>query len=132
MLFRSHDRYFVERVCDNVYALDEDGGIRHLPGGVDQYLEQRRSVAEMQPSRPQARTAVSVGAALRAARKDVQRLERDLTRLGEQDAVLQEEMASHATDYTRLRELNARRAELASERERIEEAWLGASALLEA
>ena len=128
----SHDRYFVERVCDNVYALDEDGGIRHLPGGVDQYLEQRRSVAEMQPSRPQARTAVSVGAALRAARKDVQRLERDLTRLGEQDAVLQEEMASHATDYTRLRELNARRAELASERERIEEAWLGASALLEA
>ena len=37
----SHDRYFVERVCDNVYALTGDGGIRHLPGGIEQYLELR-------------------------------------------------------------------------------------------
>ena len=29
----SHDRYFVERVCDNVYCLTGDGGIRHLPAG---------------------------------------------------------------------------------------------------
>ncbi|MFA9272607.1 MAG: ABC-F family ATP-binding cassette domain-containing protein, partial [Baekduiaceae bacterium] len=28
----SHDRYFVERVCDDVYALGTDGGLRHLPG----------------------------------------------------------------------------------------------------
>ena len=28
----SHDRYFVERVCDNVYALTGDGELRHLPG----------------------------------------------------------------------------------------------------
>ncbi len=34
----SHDRYFVERVADNVFAIDAIGGIRHLPGGVDQYL----------------------------------------------------------------------------------------------
>ena len=39
----SHDRYFVERVCDNVYALPGDGGIRHLPGGIEQYLELRRA-----------------------------------------------------------------------------------------
>src|SRR3954447_4862795 len=38
----SHDRYFVERVCDNVYALTGDGGLRHLPGGIEQYLELRR------------------------------------------------------------------------------------------
>ena len=36
----SHDRYFVERVCDDVFALDRrDGGMRHLPGGIEQYLE---------------------------------------------------------------------------------------------
>ena len=34
----SHDRYFIERVADNVFALDAIGGIRHLPGGIDQYL----------------------------------------------------------------------------------------------
>ena len=42
----SHDRYFVERVCDNVYALDPDGTIQHLPGGIDQYVDQRRQAAE--------------------------------------------------------------------------------------
>ncbi|MGC9221165.1 MAG: ABC-F family ATP-binding cassette domain-containing protein [Solirubrobacteraceae bacterium] len=36
----SHDRYFIERVTDSVYAVDRAGGIRHLPGGVDQYLTQ--------------------------------------------------------------------------------------------
>src|SRR5204863_7179027 len=35
----SHDRFFVERVCDDVYGLIGDGGIRHLPGGVDTYLQ---------------------------------------------------------------------------------------------
>jgi ATP-binding cassette subfamily F protein uup len=29
----SHDRYFVERACDDVHALMGDGGLRHLPGG---------------------------------------------------------------------------------------------------
>ena len=39
----SHDRYFVERVCDNVYGLMGDGRVRHLPGGIDQYLELRHT-----------------------------------------------------------------------------------------
>ncbi|HEY2440630.1 MAG TPA: ABC-F family ATP-binding cassette domain-containing protein, partial [Solirubrobacteraceae bacterium] len=37
----SHDRYFVERVCDDVFALPGDGSLRHLPGGIEQYLELR-------------------------------------------------------------------------------------------
>src|SRR6185437_12170888 len=40
----THDRYFVERVCDDVHALSADGEIRHLPGGIEQYIEQRRAV----------------------------------------------------------------------------------------
>ena len=42
MVVVSHDRYFVERVCDNVYALGDDGEIRHLPGGIDQYVRSAR------------------------------------------------------------------------------------------
>nr|MBA3327574.1 ABC-F family ATP-binding cassette domain-containing protein [Solirubrobacterales bacterium] len=42
----SHDRYFVERVCDDVHALTGDGTIRHLPGGVEQYVELRRAACE--------------------------------------------------------------------------------------
>ena len=46
----SHDRYFVERVCDDVHALDGDGGIRHLPGGIDQYVQSRRSAGTAPPA----------------------------------------------------------------------------------
>ncbi|MGN6576738.1 MAG: ABC-F family ATP-binding cassette domain-containing protein [Nocardioides sp.] len=37
----SHDRYFLERVCDSVWALLDDGQISMLPRGVDEYLERR-------------------------------------------------------------------------------------------
>ncbi|MGA9875803.1 MAG: ABC-F family ATP-binding cassette domain-containing protein [Solirubrobacteraceae bacterium] len=104
----SHDRYFVERVCDNVYALASAGGIRHLPGGIDQYLQERHEVEQSQPAgagspvgsgsdanapsetRP-GRSAessgqapnegLSPGAAVRAARKHTQRSEREVKRL---------------------------------------------------
>ncbi|HEY0774218.1 MAG TPA: ABC-F family ATP-binding cassette domain-containing protein, partial [Nocardioidaceae bacterium] len=39
----SHDRYFLERVCDNVWALLGDGTVKMLPRGVDEYLERRRA-----------------------------------------------------------------------------------------
>ncbi|MDH3959546.1 MAG: ATP-binding cassette domain-containing protein, partial [Actinomycetota bacterium] len=41
----SHDRYFLERTCDDLYALLGDGRLRHLPRGVEQYLELRSSAS---------------------------------------------------------------------------------------
>ena len=38
----SHDRYFLERVTDSVWALMGDGQISMLPNGVDQYLAARK------------------------------------------------------------------------------------------
>ncbi len=40
----THDRYFLERVSDMVYAIMGDGTVRHLPRGVDQYLEELEPV----------------------------------------------------------------------------------------
>jgi ATP-binding cassette subfamily F protein uup len=47
----SHDRYFIERVCDDVYGLLGDGGLRHLPGGVEQYLALRAPAPAEPPAR---------------------------------------------------------------------------------
>ncbi len=41
----SHDRYFLERTCDDLYALLGDGRLRHLPRGVEEYLERRSSAS---------------------------------------------------------------------------------------
>jgi ABC transport system ATP-binding/permease protein len=129
----SHDRYFIERVCDDVHGLMGDGGIRHLPGGVDQYVALRAeaSAPTPAPGRPRDASPPS-GAVLRAARKEVQRLERELDRLADREGALHEEMAVHATDHERLRELTGRLGELAAQRQELEGAWLEASELLEA
>ena len=48
----SHDRWFLERVCDVMWALPGDGTLRHLPGGVDDYLALRRAMPAVVVSRP--------------------------------------------------------------------------------
>ncbi len=127
----SHDRYFVERVCDDVHALMGDGGIRHLPGGIDQYVELRRRSGAPPPIRTPGPSGEPVGRTLREARKDVQRIERALERSREREGALHEEMAANASDHERLSELNALLRSLATERDELESAWLEASEILE-
>jgi ATP-binding cassette subfamily F protein uup len=59
----SHDRYFVERVCDNVYALTTAGAIRHLPGGIDQYLQERGDAELPRPAGTESPAREDSGAA---------------------------------------------------------------------
>jgi ATP-binding cassette subfamily F protein uup len=129
----SHDRYFVERVCDNVYALTGDGAIRHMPGGIEQYVESRAAAAggNATHSTTRAPAAPPSGAAQRAARKEVQRLERALEKLETRETELHADMAASATDHARLRDLNEQLAALIAEREQLESAWLETSAALE-
>ena len=135
----SHDRYFVERVCDDVYALSEDGSVRHLPGGIEQYLAERHALAsaaaeagrETRARATAEATAPPPGAVLRAARKEVARLERALEKLADREARLHEDMAASATDHARLRELNDELAALQAEQDELEHAWLEQSAVVE-
>jgi ATP-binding cassette subfamily F protein uup len=139
----SHDRYFVERVCDDVYAID-DGSVRHLPGGIEQYLAERAAAdgpdqAPAAPSSETEHTSPKPGAAARAARKDTQRatreakrLEREIDRLNERERALQEEMAANPTDHARLSELQEELRRLATAREELESSWLATAESLEA
>jgi ATP-binding cassette subfamily F protein uup len=140
----SHDRYFVERVCDDVYALTAAGGLRHLPGGIEQYVEQLHAGGERdatdtpQTARASQRQSASPGAELRAARKEAQRFERELARLereiersGERETALHEQMAEHATNHSRLAELQSELELLLAEREALETTWLETSQTLE-
>jgi len=139
----SHDRWFVERVCDDVHALDGGGGIRHLPGGIEQYVAEWRAATEAsQAARPARATRAAdgggdaaparpSGGAVREARKELGRLERALDRLGERETRLHEEMAEAATDHVRLAELTAELRALAAERDDVEAAWLEAAAVVE-
>jgi ATP-binding cassette subfamily F protein uup len=134
----SHDRYFVERVCDNVHALTAAGGICHLPGGIDQYLTERSGVEQPPPVSLPQKEGLSRGAAVRMARKDTQRSEREIERLEraverlvERERALHEQMEASATNHSRLAELQAELEQLVAEREQLETSWLETSESLE-
>ena len=144
----SHDRFFLERVTDDLFALLGDGRLRHLPGGVDEYLERRRVATEgtttltrARPDAPRralvtdettespARAALSGGKAYNA-RKELARLERRIEKLRIEEGKLHDAMAEFSTDFEAVAELDQKLRAVASERASLEETWLTQAELL--
>ncbi|WP_275464325.1 ABC-F family ATP-binding cassette domain-containing protein [Streptomyces noursei] len=127
MIVISHDRYFVERTTDRVFALLGDAALRMLPRGLDEYLERRRQVIEAAtptPAQPAAAAPKKPAAVNRAAQKELQRIERQLDKIGEKEAALHGQMAEHATDFEKIAGLDAQLRELGAQREELEMRWL--------
>jgi len=124
----SHDRYLIERVTDSVVALLDDGRLSALPGGVEEYLARRGGPVREQPART---ATVSTAPDVRAARKEVTRLERRLSRLDSDEERLLAELAEHATDYERVGALDADLRRLRERRSETEDAWLYAAEVTE-
>ena len=145
----SHDRYLLERVTDNQYALMGDGKLRHLTGGVDQYLSLRAaSLSASSNNHPTSAGASEQvvappagdgspakptlgGAQLRDAQKNLARIERALEKTSQEESVLHQEMAVHdQNDYAGLAALVERQSKLNEKRENLELEWLETSELL--
>ncbi|WP_374459420.1 ABC-F family ATP-binding cassette domain-containing protein [Microbacterium sp.] len=131
LLVVSHDRYFLERVTDQQYAIlpgpDGAGRLRHLPGGVDEYLRLRQRV-ESAPATSTAASAPAAsgldGAALRAAQKEAAALERRIQKLTQQVDAAKHALADHdQSDYAglgeRMKAITAQEAEI----EELELRW---------
>jgi ABC transport system ATP-binding/permease protein len=138
----SHDRYFLERTCDDLFALLGDGSLRHLPSGVGQYLELRArgprsrvttnhgvGSAE-QPPGPSHREALT-GADAHSGRKELARIEQRLERAGRERVQLQERMLAAQSDHAELSRLAAAEKELSALCQQIESRWLELAELLE-
>lgn len=143
LLVVSHDRYLMERVTDQQYAVI-DGSFRHLPGGVDEYLAlsaagaggsaagsaQARAASSAQASAEPDTPKVS-GAELRAAQKESGAIERRLTKLTAEQEKLSEQMSAHdASDYAGLAALGEQQQALQDEIDELEMRWLELSELL--
>ena len=70
-------------------------------------------------------------AAERAAKKELDRLDRQIARAGEREAKLHAELAANATDYAKLTELGAQLAAVEAEKSDLEERWLEVAGSLE-
>jgi ATPase subunit of ABC transporter with duplicated ATPase domains len=141
LLVVSHDRYLIERVTDNQYAVT-DGAFRHLPGGVDQYLQLRKkqvsggstgsngSPTEASGSGQKGKLAVG-GAELRNAQKELASTGRKVVKAQDRIKALHESLASHdQSDYSGLGVLSSELDQLEDTVVGLETRWLELSELI--
>jgi ABC transport system ATP-binding/permease protein len=128
----SHDRYLLERVTDQQYAI-LDGTLRHLPGGVDEYLRlAATSAGGSQPARAAAEPEAMSGAQRRAAEKELTSVDRQLARLADRISAKHVELADHdQSDHVGITRLTAELRGLEDEVATLESRWLELSELVE-
>ncbi|MCI4675566.1 ABC-F family ATP-binding cassette domain-containing protein [Candidatus Mycolicibacterium alkanivorans] len=131
----SHDRYLLERITDQQYAII-DGHLRHLPGGVDEYLRiaaRRRAQAGTGRPAEESGTPVALsGAELRNVEKEIAALDRALAKLAERVNATHVELAEHdQSDHVGITRLTQQLRGLESDVADKESRWLELSELIE-
>jgi ATP-binding cassette subfamily F protein uup len=126
----SHDRYFLERVCDRFVGLLGDKNVRDLPRGVDEYLELRHEALQPDVIAPKEKKTSSA-AEERQLKKDKVRLERQMEKADTRITELEGEQEGASFDAERLNEITNELAQLRGEKNRLEEEWLQVTVLLE-
>ena len=151
LLLVTHDRYLMERVTDNQYALI-NGKIRHLPRGVDEYLElvgrttderggvvasaSGKASASKQPSTSAGEQAAGAasklsGGEIRAFRKSMASAERKMDTLrGKIDGIHQAMTEVDPSDYVKLGDMQKEIKEIEAQIEALEEEWMEAAEAL--
>ena len=151
LLLVTHDRYLMERVTDNQYALI-NGKIRHLPRGVDEYLElvgrttderggvvassSGKASASKQPSTSAGEQATGAasklsGGEIRALRKSMASAERKMDTLrGKIEGIHQAMTEVDPSDYVKLGDMQKEIKEIEAQIEALEEEWMEAAEAL--
>ena len=119
----SHDRYFLERVCDRFVGLLGNETLQDLALGIEQYLELRaemisRSVVS------EDRKEISGAAQLRLVKKELAKVEKQLEKVVAQEQELIKEQESASFDHQRLLEVGAKLTEIGKVRSELEDKWL--------
>ncbi|KGA17150.1 hypothetical protein GM51_10990 [freshwater metagenome] len=130
LLVISHDRYFLERVCDRFVGLLGDSKLRDLPRGIDEYLKLRSSSIETSGS-VTTKVKTSNIAEIKEVRKEIAKYERQIAKLEAQIIELESQQSELAFDHEKLEQNMEELAKLTQEKSAIEESWLQANTSLE-
>jgi len=130
LLVISHDRYFLERVCDRFVGLLGDSKLRDLPRGIDEYLKLRSSSIETSGS-VTTKAKTSNIAEIKEVRKEIAKYERRIAKLEAQIIELESQQSELAFDHEKLGQNMEELAKLSQEKSAIEESWLQANTNLE-
>lgn len=133
LLVISHDRYFLERVCDRFVGLLGDSKLRDLPGGIDEYLKLRVSSIGTSESIGSDKSKVKRSniVEIKEVKKEIAKYERQLEKLSAQILELEGAQGDLAFDHEKLGANMKELSELNQNKNEIEETWLKAHAELE-
>jgi ABC transport system ATP-binding/permease protein len=126
----SHDRYFLERVCDRFVGLLGDKKVRDLPRGVDEYLEQRAQDLNSAPEL-QKEKKTSNAAEQRQLKKYLTRLDRQIEKCASQINDLEATQEAAAFNPEELINIESQLSSLRAEKSKLEEEWLHTTLSLE-
>jgi len=119
----SHDRYFLERVCDRFVGLLGNETLQDLALGIDQYLELRAEMISRSVV-TEDRKEISGAAQLRLVKKELAKVEKQLEKVLAQEQELIKEQESASFDHQRLLEVGAKLTEIGKVRSELEDKWL--------
>lgn len=123
LLVISHDRYFLERVCDRFVGLLGDGSLRDLPRGIDQYLEMRiQQIKTKIKSAP--KKEISDAEQMRLMKKNIGKIERKIEKVQEEERELLQRQELAAFDHQKLIEIESDLKRVQSQLKELENEWL--------
>lgn len=141
----SHDRYFLDRTVDTIFALEPGGMIKQYPGNYSLYLDYKKrqeeesieSTSATKPSKPMASSQDSAQPSANKPRKLSYKEKRELEELETQIPALEAEKAeiektlyeNPPFGYTEVSQLSERLAALETEIDVATERWLELSEL---
>ncbi|WP_028129236.1 ABC-F family ATP-binding cassette domain-containing protein [Selenomonas sp. AE3005] len=135
IIFVSHDRFFVDRLADKVFAYEDGGRLRMYSGGYTYY---REKLAEQEQAAAPVKEKPVKEKAAPVREKNPQPVQKKFTFKEQKEyaeiegviaskegelKVVQLQMAENATDFTRLNELAAEERRLTAELEHLMERW---------
>ncbi|CAB4735174.1 unannotated protein [freshwater metagenome] len=130
LLVISHDRYFLERVCDRFVGLLGDNKLRDLPGGIEEYLK-LRAQSQISNGTPAAKSKSSNIVEIREVKKEIAKYERTISKLDLEIAELESAQEDLAFDHEKLAKNMEELAQRATLKSEAEELWLQAISKLE-
>ncbi len=138
ILIVSHDRYFMDRLVDHLFAFEGDGMIRDFPGNYTQYREQlknntltgsfieskEKEETAAKPAKPQSTLNNSTQKLSFKEKFEFENLEKELPALQKEKETLEAKMAAGNLSYDELQKSAARVGELIEMIDRKEMRWL--------
>jgi len=123
LLFVSHDRYFIEKFAGRIWALDE-GEITDYRGGYRDYAAWReRRAVFAQAAKPEQKKKEEKRPRVPNHDRLIAKTEREIAKLEERLSALDALAVEHGTDYQKLMEIEAEKAELNEELLALYEKW---------